>query len=70
MFVFITDQNPLSRAHLFDVDFELVQKSSQILQEQATFKLLRALYFLITQYEEKTIRILVFEIVYYTYQLK
>lgn len=29
MFVFITDQNPLSRAHLFDVDFELVQKSSQ-----------------------------------------
>lgn len=28
MFVFITDQNPLSRAHLFDVDFELVQKSS------------------------------------------
>lgn len=59
MFVFITDQNPLSRAHLFNVDFEL---------EQATFKLLRALYFLITQYEEKTIRI--FKIVYYMYQLK
>lgn len=29
MFVFITDQNPLSRAHLFDVDFELTCAKEQ-----------------------------------------